>query len=255
MRPWLAELALAWLAVPWLTVPRLLPELARLQPVARLLAVQLLRLLAVAVSWLHVLHAGLHTGLRAWLLHLRLVAAIATISGRAVASCGRLLSTGLRARLLHLRLIAAISAVGLWHALGLLLRLLLRLRLEELVFLEVSAHLEVVDALLNFNERVVQLEVERVALNRHGRQLLLDGDGLVELLEELRLGGVGLNLAEHLLERLHLALNLGADLLLLLLKRGILGVVRLEEALVLGKYFLLGLCLRHRRHQVICRVC
>ena len=50
----------------------------------------------------------------------------------------------------------------------------------------------------------------------------------MELLKEFSLGGVSLDLAQHLLERLHLGLDLTADLLFLFFQLRIFGVVRLE---------------------------
>ena len=82
--------------------------------------------------------------------------------------------------------------------------------------------------MLNFDKRVVELQIERVSLDRHRRKLLLDCNCLVQLLEELSLSGVSLDLAKYLLESLHLALNLRTDLLFLFFQCRIFGVVRLE---------------------------
>ena len=95
------------------------------------------------------------------------------------------------------------------------------------------------------------MKVERVTLCVHAAQLLLNRDGLVQLLEKFCLGRVSCGLREHLMEGLHLSLDLATQLLLLLLKRAIFGVMLRELVLVLGEDFFLGLLVREGRHEVL----
>ena len=104
--------------------------------------------------------------------------------------------------------------------------------------------------MLNLNERVVELQIECVSLDRHRRKLLLDCNCLVQLLEELSLSGISLDLAKYLLKSLHLALNLRTDLLFLFFQCRVFGIVRLEQAFVLSENLFLCLILGLRSKQV-----
>lgn len=59
--------------------------------------------------------------------------------------------------------------------------------LDQLVLLEVTTELVVIDALLEPDQDVVQLDVELSALLKLHRQLLLHDDGLVDCGKELAL--------------------------------------------------------------------
>lgn len=120
--------------------------------------------------------------------------------------------------------------------------------------MEVSSHFVIVYALLDFNQRVVELQVESVSLHNHCRKLLLDGNRLMKLLEEFGLGWVSLDLPQNLVKGLHLLLDLVAQLLLFFLKSRVSGVMVFERFLVFCKYFFLGFLVGKSSHEVISSV-
>lgn len=96
--------------------------------------------------------------------------------------------------------------------------------------MKVAAELEIVDALLQSDQVVVQLKVELGSLLQKYRQLLLHDDSLVDVLEELALGGVVASSVDKLVKLGAMLLNLLSDGLLLLLE----GLVLLEVLCILG---------------------
>jgi len=66
---------------------------------------------------------------------------------------------------------------------------------DQVVLLKVTAELVVIDALLKLDQDVIQLHVELSSLLEQDGELLLNDDGLVDLLEELVLGRVVANLS------------------------------------------------------------
>jgi len=89
--------------------------------------------------------------------------------------------------------------------------------------LEVAAELEVVDALLKLNKNVVELHVELSTLLKQDRELLLDDDSLVDLLEELVFGWVLARCRNKLIQAWDVRLYGLGNLLFLLFKSFILG--------------------------------
>ena len=91
--------------------------------------------------------------------------------------------------------------------------------------MKVSAELVIVDALLKANQRVIQLGVELVTLLQKHLQVVSNQYCLVDLLEELTLGGVVAHRVNKLLDGGRVLLDNHSDLLLLLLKSLILAEV------------------------------
>ena len=91
--------------------------------------------------------------------------------------------------------------------------------------MKVSAELVIVDALLKANQRVIQLGVELVTLLQKHLQVVSNQYSLVDLLEELTLGGVVAHRVNKLLDGGRVLLDNHSDLLLLLLKSLILAEV------------------------------
>jgi len=94
--------------------------------------------------------------------------------------------------------------------------------LHQVVLLEVATELVVVDALLETNENVVQLQVELGALLQLHGELILHDDGLVDLREELVLGWVVTHRVDELVKLWAQLLNHSSTLLSLLLERLVL---------------------------------
>lgn len=89
--------------------------------------------------------------------------------------------------------------------------------LQEVVLLQISAELVVVNTLLEADERVVKLHVELGALLEQHCQVVSNQDGLVDLLEELALRRVVAHRTKELLQYWCALLDGHCNLLLLLL--------------------------------------
>ena len=174
--------------------------------------------LAVALHWLLTVPLRRHS-----LGHTLRRHSVATIS------LGLLRLHTLRLHALRL-LLSRVWILRLTHRLLGLLGLLLLLRsgrlngttrcgnlLQKIVLLEVAAKFVVVDALLNADEHIVELQVELISLLQKHLELILNDKCLVDLLKELILGWVVSNRVDQLLHRRSILLNLHCDSLLLLL--------------------------------------
>lgn len=192
-----------------------LPRLSRLTRLAWLtlhrLAIALHWLLAVTLHWLtvtlHWLAISLHwLSIALWLLsirrHHRWHSAVAVLHGLAglsrlswLAHLSWLLHRGaisvhhlLLSRLSRLAGLSRLSEA--WWGVGWRLAGSGCCVLYQVVLLKVTAELVVVDALLQLDKDVVQFHIELGSLLEEDGKLLLDDDGLVDLLEELVLGWV-----------------------------------------------------------------
>lgn len=117
--------------------------------------------------------------------------------------------------------------------------------------MQISAHLEVSDALLEFHEDVVHLGVELITLVKHVRQLLVCRDCLVNLREEGGLGRVRMETANHLLELRASLSDSRSDLLLLFLELLVLGeVLLILLGVLLEDRALIHLALEHS-HKIL----
>jgi len=102
---------------------------------------------------------------------------------------------------------------------------------QKIVLLKVAAKFVVIDALLDADEYIVELQVELVSLLQKHLELILHDKCLVDVLKELVLFGIVSNRVDQLLHSGRILLNLHCDSLLLLL-----------DCLVLRKVFrVLGL--------------
>lgn len=114
--------------------------------------------------------------------------------------------------------------------------------LQKIVFLQIPAKLEVVDALLESDQCVIQLHVELGALLEEYIQVVCNHDGFVDLLEELALGGVVAKRVQELLESGGVLLDHHRNLLLLLLECFVLAkMLRILRLVLLENFSFLKL--------------
>ena len=199
-------------------------------------------------AWLYHLrlHLGLLWNIAIWVVGCRIAKVARLLGLRRIAYHTRMTSDHLPS--LHRRTIATVGRCGLltrlptrthrrrhsWLLRGLLGWSCRASRgsdlLKELILLKVAAELEIIDALLQSDQVVVQLKVELGSLLQKYRQLLLHDDSLVDVLEELALGGVVASSVDKLVKLGAMLLNLLSDGLLLLLE----GLVLLEVLCILG---------------------
>lgn len=224
----------------------------RLLTLHRLLAILLhLRLLAI--------------GLRLAVTHSRLLAITLRHAVLAVSLglAGLLLTVALRR---HAVLTVGLRLLGLglaWLLLCWLLGLSLRLGrcrlgglrscnlLHQFVLLQITAELVIIDALLQANEDVVELDVELSALLDKDRQVLSNNDGLVDGLEELVLGRIVSHSSQQLVQLRGVLLDHHRNLLLLGLKCLVLCEVLRVLGLIAIKNFLLSDCALIDLHELL----
>ncbi len=108
--------------------------------------------------------------------------------------------------------------------------------MHQVVFLEITAKLVVVDALLETNKYIIELQVELGTLLKENLELVLDDQSLINLLKELVFGGVVSNRVNNLLHSWSCLLYLHCYGLLLLFESfilcevlGVFGLVALEN--------------------------
>ena len=93
---------------------------------------------------------------------------------------------------------------------------------DQLVLLDVTAELVVVNTLLQLDKDIVELHVEiRTLLEQH-RKLFLHNDGFIDLLEELSLSRILADLGNGCLQALSISHNDLGNLNLLLFERFVL---------------------------------
>ena len=88
---------------------------------------------------------------------------------------------------------------------------------QKIVLLKVAAKFVVIDALLDADENIVELQVELVSLLQKHLELILHDKCLVDVLKELVLFGIVSNRVDQLLHSGRILLDLHCDSLLLLL--------------------------------------